>query len=197
MIPVRQSIGGLGNLMFKQAYLYAQFWDGNIPDEYVQSERYWEKYKDRIKQIFGQNIGYTDMVSLQIRRGDYLKSNGFYTDPAAEGYYQKAVEHFPNERFLVFCYDRQDPNQDKSDREWCKEFLDSFIPGRWEFWEPQGETDDLNKMASCKGNVMANGTFSWWAAYLNPNPDKVVTCPKLWFSDGIQRCDLLDNWIKI
>lgn len=197
MKPIRQSVGGLGNIMFKQARLLAETWDGLIPDEYVQSERYWKHHKEKIKRIFGEGIGYTDMVSLQIRRGDYLHSNNFYTDPWEEGYYKKAIEYFPNERFLVFCYDRQDPTQDKSDREWCKENLDKLIPGRWEFHEPLSETEDLNKMASCKGNIMANGTFSWWAAYLNPNPNKIVTCPKLWFTDGIQRCDLQDEWIKI
>jgi len=198
MMPVRQSIGGLGNLMFKQAYLYAQVRDGLIPDVYLQSEKYWEKYKEEIKQMYSEGIIKTNMVSLQIRRGDYLTTaKGFYMALWEDGYYREAVKHFPTDRFLVFCYDRQDPNQDKSDREWCRENLDTIIKGRWEFWEPQGETDDLNKMAGCKSNIMANGTFSWWAAYLNPNPGKTVICPKRWFSDGVQRCDLLDEWIKI
>jgi len=183
--------------MFKQACLYAMAFDHFIDDEYVQSEKYFAHHKETIKRLFSTGIGYTDMVSLQIRRGDYLSANNFYTDPWKDGYYHKAIEYFPNEKFLVFCYDRQDPGQDQSDREWCKENLDKLIPGRWEFWEPQSETDDLNKMASCKHNIMANGTFSWWAAYLNPNPDKIVTCPKMWFTDGKQRCDLLDSWIKI
>jgi len=196
MIPVRHSIGGLGNLMFKQAYLYGQMRDSIIPDIYVQSQKYWEKYSNEIKALFGQGIGYIDRVSIQIRRGDYLDKYTFYVQLGETDYYQKAIEHFPNEKFLVFCHDRQDANQDKSDRDWCKEFFDKIIPGRYVFWEPQSETDDLNAMASCKGNIMANGTFSWWAAFLNPNNPKVI-CPKNWFKDGVQRCELLDSWIKI
>lgn len=199
MIPVRQSIGGLGNLMFKQAYLYAKALEGEIPDVYVQSERFFEKHKDIIKDIFryGMTGEVIDKVSLQIRRGDYLNSNDFYVDLTSTDYYKKAVEYFPDDTFLVFCYDRQDPEQDKKDREWVAEYLNKIIPGRWEFWEPKSETEDMNAMASCKSNIMANGTFSWWGAYLNPNPEKRVVCPKKWFSDGVQRCELLDSWIQI
>ena len=198
MMPVRKSIGGLGNLMFKQAYLYTQMRDNKIPDIYLQSQKYWEKYKDEIKTLFGHGIGHTDKVSLQIRRGDYLDVYNFYIQLGEEtNYYQEAVRFFPNDKFLVFCYDRQDSKQDESDREWCAKFLDGFIKDRWEFWEPKGETDDLNAMASCQSNIMANGTFSWWAAFLNPNPDKKVICPKMWFKDNVQRCELLEDWIKI
>lgn len=164
---------------------------------YVQSQKYWEKYKEEIKAIFGQGIGYIDKVSLQIRRGDYLDKYNFYVQLSETNYYQEAIKHFPNDKFLVFCYDRQDPQRDKEDREWATEFLDKLIPGRWEFHKPQSETDDLNAMASCKSNILANGTFSWWAGFLNPNPNKKVVVPKIWFKDGVQRCELLEEWIKI
>lgn len=196
MNPVRQQIGGLGNLMFKQAYLYSQMRDGLIPDMYVQDERHFKKYAEEVKQMFKTKIGITDMVSLHIRRGDYLNTN-FYIDLTRTNYYQEAAKRFSEDRFLVFCYDRQDSNQDKSDREWTKEFLDTFIKDRYEFWEPKSETDDLNKMSSCKSNIMANSTFSWWAAYLNSNYSKKVICPREWFTDGIQRCELLVEWTKI
>lgn len=197
MIPVRNAIGGLGNLMFKEAYLWAQMRDSKIPDIYLQSEKYWENYKEEIKARFGSGIGYIDKISLQIRRGDYLNRYQFYKNLTDTHYYQKAVKYFPSDKFLVFCYDRQDPKQDESDREWTTKFLDTFIKGRWEFWEPQSETNDLNAMASCKSNIMANSTFGWWAAYLNPNPIKKVITPYSWFVDGIQRTELLEDWIKL
>ncbi len=198
MKPVRQTIGGLGNLMFKQAFLYGQARKNKIPDLYVQSQSYWQEYANEIKALFGEGVGYIDKVSLQIRRGDYLNVYDFYVQLGEETqYYQEAVKYFPDEKFLVFCYDRQDAQQDESDRAWATRFLDSFIPGRWEFWEPKSETEDLNAMASCKSNIMANGTFSWWGAFLNPNPHKKVVCPKQWFKDNVQRCELLDEWIKI
>ena len=199
MIPIRKSIGGIGNLMFKHAYLWAQMRDGVIPDVYVQGKSYWQEYEGEIKAMFGAEIGSIPMVGLQIRRGDYLTKHDFYVDLTETQYYQQAVGYFPDDKFLIFCYDRQDPEQDKKDREWTIEFLDEFIAGRYELWEPQGETDDLNAFAGCKSQIMANGSFAWWSAYLNPNPDKKVICPSMknWFMDGVPRVELLDEWIKI
>ena len=195
MIPVRQSIGGIGNLMFKQAYLYGQLRDGLIPDLYVQSQKYWEKYKDEIRALFGDGIGdvIDERVALQIRRGDYL-NNRLYVQLFETDYYQKAVKEFPDSKFLVFCHDNQNPEQDAKDKEWAKSFLDTFIKGRYEINEPTTESEDMNKMANCKGKIIANSTFGWWSAFLGMG--KVVV-PKQWFTDGLQRCDLLDEWIKI
>ncbi len=196
MLKTRQQIGGLGNLMFKEAYLYARMKEGVIPDIYVQSKRYWESFASEIKQLFSAGIGHTNMVSLQIRRGDYV-GNPFYLDITETGYYERAVSLFPNDSFLVFCHDNQDPEQDKADKEWCRNFLDKIIPGRYVMNEPKSETEDLNKMASCRHNIIANSSFGWWAGFLNPNPDKKVIAPKEWFSDGIERCELPEEFTKI
>lgn len=197
MIPVRKSIGGLGNLLFKQAYLYGQVLDHKIPDEYVQSMKYWDKHAPFIRHTFSPGIDKSiNMVSLQIRRGDYV-NNPFYVDVTQTDYYQKAIAMFPEEKFLVFCHDNQDPWQDKMDKDWCRDFLGKLIPGRFEINQPKGETEDLNKMASCRHNIIANSTFGWWAGFLNPNPNKKVVCPARWFSDGIQRTELPEEFIKI
>lgn len=199
MIPIRQSIGGLGNLMFKHAYLYAQAREQKIPDVYVQGKSHWATYENEIKSMFGVGIERIDMVSLQIRRGDYLTKDDFYVDLGKTEYYQKAVEYFPDKKFLIFCYDRQDPRQDERDRQWTRDFLDTYIARRYELWEPRTETEDLNAMAGCEHTIMANSSFSWWAAFLNPNPDKKIICPSYdnWFSDGKKRVELLDDWTKI
>lgn len=54
-------------------------------------------------------------------------------------------------------------------------------------------------MASCKGHIMANSSFSWWAAFLNPNEDKKIVAPKQYYADGIQRTVYPDDegWIII
>lgn len=195
MKSIRTTIGGIGNLMFKQAYLWAQMRKGLIPDVYLQSERYFQECGEEIKQLFGEGIGHDDRVSLHIRRGDYLEKGGFYVDLWATDYYKKAIEYFPNDRFLVFYKDRQ--GKDDQDFVWCEENLRPFLGDRMDYHRSGEEHDDLNAMASCKSNIMANSSFSWWAAYLNPHKDKKVICPKNWFSDGIQRCELLDEWIKL
>lgn len=199
MRKVRQQIGGLGNLMFKQAYLVGELLRGKIPDLYVQGTRYWSEYKNEVRAFFQEGIGYTDKVALHIRRGDYLKADHFHIDLSKTDYYQKAIEYFPNDNFLVFCKDNQGKDQDARDRVWVAEFLSKILPeNKWEFAPfENSETDDMNLMASCKSIIMANSTFSWWAAFLNPNKEKRIICPKVWFADGIQRCELLEEWIKI
>lgn len=193
MKSVRTKIGGLGNLMFKEAYVYAQMRRGLIPDLYVQGEKYWKEYSDEIKQRFGDGIGYIDKVALQIRRGDYV-GNSFYTDLTQTDYYQRVVAMFPTEEFLVFCHDNQDVEQDEKDKEWCKEFLDKLIPGRYEINIPANETEDLNKMASCKAKIIANSSFGFWAGYLGEGR---VIAPKEWFADGVERIQLPESFEKI
>jgi len=196
MKPVRKSIGGLGNLMFKQAYIYSQMRRGLIPDIYVQSDKYWKEFTEEVKLMFSPGGGIIDMVSLHIRRGDYLDTD-FYVDLTQTDYYKEAVKQFPDEEFIVFYRDRQDDSRDQDDAGWCIEYLDRIIPGRYRLYSGEDETDDLNMMARCKSNIMANSSFSWWAAFLNNNPNRKVVCPKDWFSDGVMRIDLLDEWIEI
>src|SRR3990167_164431 len=193
MKKVRNIIGGLGNLMFKEAYIYAQMRKGFMPDLYVQGEKYWREYREEIKQRFGDGIGYIDKVAIQIRRGDYI-NNPFYVDLTKTDYYQRAIAMFPDDKFLVFCHDNQNEEQDRKDKEWCKEFLDNLIPGRYEINEPTEETEDLNKMASCKAKIIANSSFGFWAGYLGEGR---VIAPKEWFADGVERIQLPESFEKI
>lgn len=195
MKGVRQEIGGLGNLLFKEAYIWAQMRDGNIPDIYVQSSKYWEKYREEIRQRFSSGI--TDkgipFVAVHIRRGDYLKATQFHVPLWETDYYQKALGQFPNEKFMVFCRDNQSPEIDKEDRRWCREFMYSLVGDRFVMLSDDSkETEDLNMMASCKSLIGANSSFAWWAAFLG-NHERVMF-PQKWFTDGIQRTELLPNW---
>lgn len=195
MKSVRENIGGLGNILFKNAYIWAQFREGKIPDVYVQSEKYFAKYGPEIRQLYGQGIGYTDKIALHIRRGDYLKVSQFHLNLWDTDYYYKAVKLFPHQTFLIFCKDNQSEAQDKDDREWCENNIPQ-LGIKFELHNHTTETEDLNVMASCKGIIGANSSFSWWAAYLSPHEgDKVF--PKNWFVDGVQRTEMLDEWIKI
>lgn len=196
MRSVRETIGGLGNLMFKNAYLWAQMRDGAIPDIYVQSEKYWAKYKEEIRTLYGRGIGRDERIALHIRRGDYLKVSQFHINLWDTDYYKEAVKLFPNAKFLVFCKDNQSEAQDLDDKEWCERNI-PLLGIDFELYEHGSETDDLNAMASCRGLIGANSSFSWWAAYLNPHHDRQIVFPKTWFVDGVDRTDLLEEWTKI
>lgn len=183
MRKIREFMGGLGNRLFQFAFLYSQVREGKLPDIYLQDYTIFDKYKDEIKSIFRvpHNL-YCWGVSLHIRRGDYV-GNDFYVDLTKTDYYQRAVEYFPGAQFHVFCHDGQDEEKDKSDKEWCKEFLDTFIKGRYTVVDSVGELNDMDNMACCEGHIIANSSFSFWASYLDPRQNKIIA-PKEWFSNG-------------
>lgn len=197
MKSVRIEIGGLGNLLFREAYIWGQMRNGITPDIYVQSAKYWSPYVDEIRSRFNSGIGYSDRIALHIRRGDYLKVAQFHTQLWETDYYKEAVKHFPGETFLVFCRDNQSEEQDRDDHEWLERNMPS-LGIKYELHHHSSETDDLNAMASCKGIIGANSSFSWWAAFLG-NPNKKVIMPReeRWFVDGKIRTELLPEWITL
>lgn len=128
-------------------------------------------------------LKHDNTVSIHVRRGDFLKLN---RDISQKDYYPKAIklidEKVENPTYLVFS----------DDVEWIKENLK--IAGKKVYVSDMGFSDyqELMIMKHCKHNIIANSTFSYWAAYLNPNQDKIVVCPKHW-KTGI----ILKDWISI
>ncbi len=117
-------------------------------------------------------------VSVHIRRGDFLNLN---RDISNSGYYERAFayigERLISPFYLIFS----------DDTEWAKDNMD--IPGEKLFISEMGFADyeELTIMKHCKNNIIANSTFSYWAAYLNSNTDKIVICPKRWRISTIPR----------
>ena len=184
--------GRLGNRLFQIAYLYAQVKDGTIPDWYLQDEKHFSKYSEEIKQLFGEGIGYLDQVGIHVRRGGNptnpeepkYSDNPFYADLCSTDYYERAMALFPNENFVIFS----------DDPEFCRE---RFRGDNIQVMDRGDEIEDFNLLASCKNIIIANSSWSWWAAYLNPNPAKKIVAPLNWYSDGIERTKLPPEWIRI
>jgi hypothetical protein len=162
---------------------------------YFQSEKYFKGYENEVKRILDiplvPDIMGLDLVSIHVRRGDYLRFPDKYPQ-VTDKYLNEAMECFPGKTFLVFS----------DDLEHCrlrfrgKQFI--FAP------EPIGEKNDLGLMASCSHNIICNSTFSWWASYLNPNPNKMIIAPHEddWFGEKYKKVlsaqDIMPKtWIKI
>lgn len=176
---------------------------------YFQSYRYFEGYEDLIRHDFIREIDSSiyekawlekvsepDSIAIQFRRGDFV------TDPAANRsigtcsmeYYTKAVSQIREKKkdapLVVFS----------DDIDWCKanvRFHNTV------FIERNGGTpiDDMMLAARCNHTILANSSFSWWCAWLNRHPDKIVIAPKHWFRDealNVQTTDLCPpGWILL
>jgi hypothetical protein len=107
------------------------------------------------------------LVSLHVRRGDYVQPDSEdWGNLAADGYYERAVRAIGDDvTYLVFS----------DDLAWCRRSLGLE---RMEFVDVDHCTA-LCLMTGCEVNVVANSSFSWWGAYLNPRRE--VYAPSRWF----------------
>lgn len=175
----RSFAGGLGNNLFQFAYIYAQARKGEIPDMYVQDPKYFEGFADEIRQLYSEGIEPIDMVSIHVRRTDYV-NNPFYVNLSDTNYYEDAIAEFPKDtKFLVFSDDR--------------EFAAKAFP-EYQVYEGKDQYDDFNAMAGCKGHIIANSSFSWWAAFVGGGK---TVAPKQWHPDGVERTVCPDTWIRL
>lgn len=133
-------------------------------------------------------------VSIHIRRGDYLTDKEAFQlmglMPIA--YYSLAInhikKHISNPNFYIFS----------DDMNWVKSNLKIDAPSYY----VNGGKDyiELELMSKCKHNIIANSSFSWWAAFLNKNQNKIVIAPAKWVvpPEINKKIDLtFPSWIKI
>ncbi|OGN63697.1 MAG: hypothetical protein A3E26_02445 [Chlamydiae bacterium RIFCSPHIGHO2_12_FULL_49_32] len=171
---------------------------------FFQSEKYFKKYREKIVSLFAPSseildylhtkyaaiLEHPQTVSIHIRNysSESLDENIYPFHGRA--YVQKAMTLFPKESlFVVFS----------NDMAWCKEHLQGLAK-EMRFIEGETHYHDFYLMSLCKHHIITNSTFSWWAAYLNQNPQKIVVAPLKWFNPGSGRDtkDLIPpEWIRL
>jgi len=156
------------------------------------SHKYFDKYRDiLVKELavkddlmgknkdFATHISSCNSVSVHVRRGDYVfdetanKKNGLL----ALDYYERANDiiksKIDNPVFFVFS----------NDKKWVAE---NFKLNCQTIFVDHNNAEfgyeDMRLMSLCKSNIIANSTFSWWGAYLNLNPEKIVIAPENWLA---------------
>jgi hypothetical protein len=177
--------------------LYFGFW---------QSEKYFLSIKDIIYNVFTfssnisdktkailDNIQSTESVSIHIRRGDYLskKYNSIYGNICTLSYYEHAIlrisDSVSNPVFFIFS----------DDIAWVKENIDIPYSTHIDWNLKEDSWQDMFLISKCKHNIIANSTFSWWGAWLNKNPNKIVITPQK-FMNNFDTPDLIpSNWITL
>jgi hypothetical protein len=172
-------------------------------DGYWQSERYFKQYEPIIRTEFSFNtdelpqqlplldqIRSSNSVGVHFRRGDYISSKiiNNHHGECSLSYYKKAIallnEHFTDLKFFAFS----------DDTAWVKQNLSNNNLHIVEQHSLHDYPDwaDMFLMSQCRHNIIANSTFSWWAAWLNSNPQKMIIAPKNWFRNPPDRFKLDD-----
>jgi len=177
---------------------------------YWQSERYFRSHADIVRRSLNVVTPPTKAnakllaeletcvpVSLHVRRGDYVSNAKFH---ATHGtcdldYYRRATDQMAQKlnKDLVFYAFSDEPD-------WVRENLK--LPHEMRIVShngPDHNYEDIRLMRHCAHHIIANSSFSWWGAWLNPNPDKIVMTPSRWFADPkMQKHDLLPpEWIRL
>jgi hypothetical protein len=180
---------------------------------YFQSPKYFENYyksiieiieldkqkaqiKEKYKEYFNNKV-----ISLHFRIGDYIKKPDYHVILNNE-YYTNALNNIlekDNTCDTVLYFNEEQDN-----------YIVENIINNIEKLYPQlnfiqcsyniPDWEQLLLMSLCHHNIIANSTFSWWGAYFNLNPEKIVCCPSVWFGSKYNNStrDLFPkNWVKI
>lgn len=161
---------------------------------YWQCERYFEDFSDRIRDELTfvtppsernrkllAEIDGEPAVSVHVRRGDYVSNPKAmaYHGVCSPSYYRKAAQLIAGKMsddpvFYVFS----------DEPDWAQQHLDLPFEVRViGHNDSQHNYEDMRLMSACRHHIIANSSFSWWGAWLNPSPEKTVVAPAQWVAD--------------
>jgi len=156
---------------------------------YFQSQKYFINQQNIIKELLTPKIALGtkyDYTSIHVRRGDYVNQPNNYIQLGMD-YYKVAMELVKTKHYIIVS----------DDINWCH---NNFIGEQFIFSENRSPVEDLALQITCEHNIIANSSFSWWGAWLNKNPSKMIVAPNRWFGPNQKHNtkDLLPNeWTKI
>ena len=154
-------------------------------EEYIQNIR--DKYPNKsivsLHNRRGDNVPIQGEAHQDKIGGNFLPDKEKYHPLLSDEYLSKSMKMFDNCVFLVF-------SDSQKDIDWCKNNIEGE---NLLFSEGHDDITDFGLQSACDHNIVANSSFSWWSAYLNDNPDKVVVAPKSrWFGPGLAHHNLKD-----
>ncbi len=192
-----------------EPYFGKQRWPLVYYKGFYQNERYFKAHAAVVRQAFQFDLSQANAaslallkaidadeqaVSLHVRRGDYLHPKHFKNTGSVctTAYYERAISEMlrrhPEAHFYVFS----------DGLDWVKENLS--LPSTAVFVGCNHAADswqDMMLMSHCRHHIICNSTFSWWGAWLNPRPNKLVLCPTRWFANEPSSRYVPDSWEKI
>lgn len=180
--------------------------DNVFYDGYWQNEKNFLSIRSKILQSFSFPVFEEEVnrqlacklksvkaASCHIRRGDYLKDKVYGVCTSI--YYERAISQLNKlanpDLYCIFS----------DDIEWCKTNIKPFLENKdvvFVDWNKGPNSyKDMQLMSLCHYNIIANSSFSWWGAWLNNHPDKIVLAPEKWMTLSIKNDPICDSWIRI
>jgi hypothetical protein len=169
---------------------------------YFQSEKYFKHIESLVRKQFefkdeiidfvkSKHPNISESCTIHIRRGDYISQPNHHPLIPIE-YYTNYINNYSEGNIYIFS----------DDIEWAKE---QFIGDRYifPFFEQDNDLNCFVLMSLSKNSLIANSTYSWWAAWLNQNPNKKIYTPDhtKWFGisyNNLDTKDLIpDSWTQI
>ena len=175
---------------FSEHYLRSP--DNSYLVGYWQSERFFSDVQTEVRQQFRLRDGLSDAgrrlweqliapgsMALHIRRGDYL------TNPQASAIYRNLSLDYYRRAVLARLTERTGVEVTifSNDIAWCQEQLNLPCPTRF-VTDSAGPHEELVAMSAAEAIVIANSTFSWWAAWLSSREEPRIFAPRKWFHAG-------------
>lgn len=134
-----------------------------------------------------QEMSSCESVAIHIRRGDYMSEayKNIFFHPSVQWYRDAMCEITRRIKQPLFYFF-------SDDIAWVKEqFADVKNAVFVDINYGADSYNDMRLMSICKHNIIANSTFSWWGAWLNPNPNKIVIAPGKYYT----REDLKETYL--
>ena len=166
--------------------------DYNLSESFIP-----KKLKNKNFDILVDQISSTNSVSIHVRRGDYVESKtaARFHGTCSPNYYLNAAQEISKKKSDLTCFVFSD------DINWATNNIDYKFFKKVIFINREfnlNPAQEINLMSRCEHNIIANSTFSWWGAWLNKNPNKIVICPAKWTIHQSQKNYLIPpGWIKI
>jgi len=174
---------------------YRQSWKYfNTVENQLKAELRFETatFSEKMMEL-GNKLSNTLSVGIHIRRTDYGIAINHYLGILPNKYYDLAVKYFKqiSDKFRFYIF--------SDDPEWAEVELE--LPAPFQVMKGNTGFEDFYLMSQCQNNIIANSSYSWWAAWLNPNPSKIVVVPGLWETGNnldVKQTDLIPpEWVCI
>ena len=178
--------------------------DNILLEGFFSSYRYFEAIRDVLVKDFAvvekmdtanitclQKIKNTNSVGIHIRRGDYALTD--FHGILDTTYYEAAIKLIAQKTGDLHLFVFSD------EPGWVSQHMKFDHPFELvNFNHDEHDYFDMELMKHCRHNIIANSSFSWWPAWLNEYPEKIIVAPGKWFNQGNNNYDMIpQNWVSL